>query len=431
MSRSDSIIKHIDWVTVGLFFALAVFGWMNIFGASYSFDQTSVLSFDYRSGKQFVWICTALLLGAFILLLDARLFSTAAYVLYGVMILVLLATPFLAHDIKGSLSWIALGPVRLQPAEFAKAITALALAKYMSSYEYQLRTWRDLIVPGLLLAVPMGIIMVLQKETGSALVLTSFVLMFYRQGMSGLVLLLGIAAVVLFIIVIKWGVLPADIIIALCVIAALVQIYFFTDRRRKRLSATKATLITLLIAVLAAGYCHTCSFAFKHILQDHQRTRIEVLLHLRDDPQGAGYNVTQSLIAIGSGGLTGKGFLNGTQTKMNFVPEQATDFIFCTVGEEWGFLGSAGLLIFYAIAILRLIFLAERQRERFAQIYAYCVVGIFIFHLAVNVGMVLGLMPVIGIPLPFISYGGSSMWGFTILLSILLRLDAARGSAIA
>lgn len=428
MSRSDSLIRQIDWLTVALFFFLAVFGWMNVFGASYTFDQTSVFSFDYRSGKQLVWMGTALLLGGFILLLDARIFNMAAYVLYAVMIVVLLVTPFIAHDIKGSLSWIALGPVRLQPAEFAKGVTALALAKYMSSYEYRLRSWRDMIVPALLIVVPMAIIMVMQKETGSALVLTSFVLMFYRQGMSGLVLLLGIAAVLLFIIVIKWGVLPADILIGVGLIIAIVRIYFFTDRRRKRMSSLNATLIALLIAGLAAAYCHTCSFAFEHVLQDHQRKRIEVLLHLREDPQGAGYNVTQSLIAIGSGGLTGKGFLNGTQTKMNFVPEQATDFIFCTVGEEWGFLGSAGLLILYAAAILRLIFLAERQRERFAQIYAYCVVGIFIFHLAVNVGMVLGLMPVIGIPLPFISYGGSSMWGFTILLAILLRLDAARGN---
>lgn len=463
-----------------MFLGLAIFGWMNIYGASYSFDQTSVFDFDYRSGKQLVWIATALLMGGFILLLDSKVFDMSAYVLYALMLLLLVATPFLARDIKGSQSWITIGPVSLQPAEFAKCITALALAKLMSRYDFRIRTWRDLIWPGVLLAIPMLIIMVMQKETGSALVFVSFVLMLYREGMSGSILLIGVAAVALFIIVIKLGSYPLPIglgdwgmLVAILVILGIILFYLWAkDGSRKQalivgagiLGAYMAAVVAniwipvnfnwvsygvyaivvlavsitsfinrhyrmFLVILFALGsflFCHACDYVFAKVLQPHQRIRIEVLLGLKDDPQGAGYNVTQSLIAIGSGGFAGKGFLNGTQTKMNFVPEQATDFIFCTVGEEWGFLGSAALLLVYMFFILRLVFIAERQKDMFAQIYAYCVVGIFIFHLTINVGMVLGLLPVIGIPLPFISYGGSSMWGFTILLFILLRLDAAR-----
>ncbi len=413
--------------------ALIIFGWLNVYEASYTFDQTSILDFSYRSGKQFVWILSALVLGGVILLLDSRIFDFIAYFLYAALIVILLLTPFVAHDIKGSLSWISLGPVSLQPAEFAKCVTALALAKMMGSHDYRLRTWRDMVKPLLLMGAPMLIIMVMQKETGSAIILAAFLLMFYREGMTGYVLLTGVAAVVLFVTVIKFGTLVADIAIGAVLLAALVPrvVAFVRDKRQKRSRFARnrhphVQIITFVIlAAVAIGYSHACSFAFDH-LPDHQRSRVEVLLGLKDDPQGAGYNVKQSLIAIGSGGLTGKGFLKGTQTKMHFVPEQATDFIFCTVGEEWGWLGSSGLLIVYLAFILRLIYLAERQRQRFALIYGYCVVSIFIAHLTINIGMVLGLLPVIGIPLPFISYGGSSIWGFTILLSIFLNLDAAR-----
>ena len=423
MPRSGSHIRNVDWLTIGLFLALAIFGWLNVYEASYTFDQTSIFDFSYRSGKQIVWLATALLMGGIIMLLDSRIFDVGAYVLYAIILLILIATPFLARDIKGSMSWISLGPVSLQPAEFAKCITALALAKYMSRYEYRLRTWRDMVVPLIILGLPMLIIMVWQKETGSALVLASFVLMFYRQGMSGLVLVIGVAAVALFITVIKFGLLPALIIIVVFTLLYLGRALYFKFKPFSRVKPK--ILLPVLLSIAAVGFSLACNTVFEH-LPDHQRSRIEVLLGMKDDPQGAGYNVKQSLIAIGSGGLTGKGFLKGTQTKMHFVPEQATDFIFCTVGEEWGFIGSSLLLIVYLAFILRLITLAERQREHFAQIYAYCVVSIFIFHLTVNIGMVLGLFPVIGIPLPFISYGGSSIWGFTLLLFILLRLDASR-----
>ncbi|MBQ9339065.1 MAG: rod shape-determining protein RodA [Paludibacteraceae bacterium] len=425
MPSRNNIFRQVDWFTIGLFLALVIFGWMNVLGASYNFDQTSAFDFAYRSGKQLVWIGTSLLLGMVILMLDWRVIDLSAYILYGIMLVLLLVTPLLAHDVKGSLSWIQFGPVSLQPAEFAKYTTALALAKYMGSYDFRMRSWRDLLVPFALMVVPMGIIMVLQKETGSALVFTAFLLMFYRQGMSGYVLLAGVAAVGLFILALKAGTIAALVTVA---VVALVVIgwYLWQGWRDNRKWHPQKIFIVLGIAVLSAGYCAVCGYAFEHVLQPHQRVRIEVLLGMTDDPQGAGYNVAQSKIAIGSGGLIGKGFKQGTHTKMNFVPEQATDFIFCTVGEEWGFVGSSLLLIAYLALILRLIVIAERQKDMFSLIYGYCVAGIFLFHLTVNVGMVLGLMPVIGIPLPFLSYGGSSLWGFSILLFTLLRLDASR-----
>ena len=376
MNRRNSIWAGIDWTTVFLFLVIALFGWVNIYGAGYNFEQSSILSFSNRAGKQFVWLLTALGLGFVILLIDEKTYDILGYWLYGFMLLVLLATPFLAHDIKGSMSWISLGPVSLQPAEFAKSFTAIAVAKYMGRYGWQLRTWRDLVVPAAMVCVPMFIIMVLQRETGSALVFASFLLVFYRQGMTGKILLYGALAVLAVVLVLRFVPIPDAL--------------------------------------------------WDAVLQPHQRVRIEVLLGLKDDPAGAGYNVAQSLIALGSGRFFGKGFLQGTQTKLRFVPEQDTDFIFCTVGEEWGFVGSVGLVLLYMFFILRIIRIAERQRDVFSQVYAYAVASIFLCHFTINIGMVLGLLPVIGIPLPFFSYGGSSLWGFTLLLFILLRLDAAR-----
>lgn len=478
MSRNDNILKTIDWLTIAMFVAIMLFGWMNIYGASYNFEQTSIFDFGNRAGKQFVWILTALLMGGIILLIDSKVYNILAYIIYGIWIVVLIVTPILASDIKGSLSWIKLGPVSLQPAEFAKCFTALALAKYMGQYEYRIRDYKDLVVPGLLIMIPMFIIMVLQKETGSALVFLSFLLMFYREGMTGYVLLLGAAAICFFVLAIKLNVatLPIGVgsaSITVCMLAILlIDVYFIATKTKKPVTtwifiamntisfgvallinqwtpvdlglvATITTGISslylliigikqklrsivflMVFNILTGAYCYSCNFMFNNILQPHQRTRIEVLLGLKDDLSGAGYNVNQSKIAIGSGGVTGKGFLQGTQTKLKFVPEQDTDFIFCTVGEEWGFIGSAGLLILYLSLIMRLIHLAEKQKRQFNRIYGYCVAGILIFHLVINIGMVLGLLPVIGIPLPLFSYGGSSLWGFSILLFIFLKLDA-------
>ena len=463
-----------------MFVLLAVFGWLNIYGASYTFDQTSIFDFSNRAGKQFTWMMGSLFIGMVLLLIDYKTYDVLAYLAYGAMLLLLLATPFLAHDIKGSMSWISLGPVSLQPAEFAKCIVALAVAKYMGRYEYKIRTWRDLIVPFALIGVPALIIMILQKETGSALVFAAFLLVFYRQGMSGYVLWMGVAAVALFIVSIRFGAVALPLgsgsvgILSCMLLLTAVEIYFICKEHWMRYQALiligsvvllygifliiniwipmpfdwismgivmaliiysivigiywrKLMLVLVaLFTLFCIGYTHACDFVFQKVLQPHQRIRIEVLLGMKEDPAGAGYNVNQARIAIGSGRFFGKGYLNGTQTKLQFVPEQDTDFIFCTVGEEWGFVGSIGVLLLYLSFILRLIFIAERQRNVSTRIYAYSVASIFLFHLTINVGMVLGLLPVIGIPLPFFSYGGSSLWGFTMLLFILLRLDAAR-----
>ena len=479
-SRNGNILQNVDWITIGLFLALTIFGWLNIYGASYTFDQTSIFDFANRAGKQFVWILGSLVLGGVLLLIDYKTYDMLAYIAYGAMLLLLLVTPFLAHDIKGSLSWISLGPVNLQPAEFAKCIVALAIAKYMGRYDYKIRNWRDLIVPFVLISVPALIIMVLQKETGSALVFAAFLLVFYRQGMSGYVLWIGVAAVALFIISIRWGGIPLPLgsgsvgMLTCMLLLSIVEIYFICTEHRMRWQALiligsiaviygicllvniwvtvpfdwvsmgivvalvlynifvslywrkYMLLIVAAFTLVCIGYTHACDFVFTHVLQPHQRIRIEVLLGMKEDPAGAGYNVNQARIAIGSGRFLGKGYLKGTQTKLQFVPEQDTDFIFCTVGEEWGFVGSVGVLLVYLFFILRLIEIAERQRSIFTQIYAYAVASIFLFHLMINVGMVLGVLPVIGIPLPFFSYGGSSLLGFTLLLFILLRLDAAR-----
>ena len=479
-SRNSNIFRNLDWVTIAIYIGLMVFGWLNIYGACYTFDQTSIFDFSNRAGKQFVWIIGALVLGGVLLLIDHNTYEVLAYILYAVMLLVLLITPLVASDIKGSLSWISMGPLRLQPAEFAKCITALALAKYMGRYGYEVRTWRDLIVPFALIAAPVFIIMVPQKETGSALVFAAFLLVLYRRGMSGYVLWCGVAAVALFTVSIRFGAVPLPFgtgnvgILACMLLICAINIFFLRKENRlvwepliligvaivvfgigmlvniwfpvnfDWLAVGVAGLLTVYTAVVALywrhhklllvalfsvcciGFTYACDYVFNHILQDHQRTRIEVLFGMKDDPTGAGYNVNQARIAIGSGGFIGKGYLNGTQTKLQFVPEQGTDFIFCTVGEEWGFVGSVAVLIVYLCFILRLISLAERQRSIFSQVYGYSVASIFLMHLTINVGMVLGLLPVIGIPLPFFSYGGSSLWGFTILLFIFLRLDAAR-----
>ena len=479
-SRSGNIWQHVDWLTIGMFLSLALFGWLNIYGASYTFDQTSIFDFSNRAGKQFVWILGSLVMGFVLLLIDYKTYDVLTYFAYGAMLLLLLATPFLARDIKGSMSWISLGPVSLQPAEFAKCIVALTIAKYMGRYEYKLRTWRDLIVPFALIGIPALIIMVLQKETGSALVFAAFLLVFYRQGMSGYVLWMVVAAVALFIISIRFGAIPLPLgtgsvgILTCMLILTAVEIYFICKEHYVRWQGLILTgsvvavysiclilniwiampfdwismgivvalviynifislywrkymlLIVAIFTLFCIGYTHACDFVFQKVLQPHQRIRIEVLLGMKEDPAGAGYNVNQARIAIGSGRFFGKGYLNGTQTKLQFVPEQDTDFIFCTVGEEWGFVGSIGVLLMYLAFILRLVFIAERQRNITTRIYSYAVASIFLFHLTINVGMVLGLLPVIGIPLPFFSYGGSSLWGFTLLLFILLRLDAAR-----
>lgn len=478
-SRNISIKYALDWTTVFIYLFLVVFGWLNIYGASYDFDQASIFDFSQRAGKQFVWILTAFVLAGVLLLLDSRMYSYFANLIYIVVMFLLIITIFVATDVKGSRSWLVFGPVSFQPAELAKTATALALAKFMSAYNYKLKGWKDLIPLAVIIFIPFALI-ILQKETGSALVFLAFLLVFYREGMSGLVLLLGIFAVALFVAAIGFSEIPIQtdsgtlgmvLAMAMVILVQFSYAFFFNKHRKEALlllagaigialiafilnfwlpvnydyvaiavvllscvywfvisqfRRMKQYLLIVWISLGATLFCFSADYLFYDVLEPHQQIRIKVLLNMEEDLRGAGYNVNQSKIAIGSGGMFGKGYLNGTQTKLKYVPEQDTDFIFCTVGEEWGFVGSSVFLIIYLWLLLRIAGIAERQTEVFNRVYAYSVASIFFFHLTINVGMVLGLMPVIGIPLPFLSYGGSSLWSFTVMLFILLRLDAAR-----
>ena len=570
--KPKSVFQSIDWITILIYAALLAFGWMSICGACYEYGQPrdllSLASFGTRTGMQLVWIGSSIILGAIILLLDDRIFDTFAYFIYGAFILLLFITPFLAHDIKGSLSWIKIGPFSFQSAEFAKFATALALAKFMSPYGFRLQgSWKNMSIALGLMMLPM-VLIVMQKETGSALVYFSLFLMLYREGMSGFILFAGISAAAYVVIGLRFDqtlILSSstslgEVLVMLMIVvfvAALIIIYCRpsslvgesgVDPRntrqpfRRALTSTLVMALPLMLTTLTIAYVlfpalaayhelpsamqpeaaaealesaaeaataltsdaaaeaaeateeaaaawipftishdsflaplvdHLRPFSISPILvaitlllalrllwigfanqvyryayialfalasmtiffsanllvdhlAPHQQKRIQVLLGLQDDPNGVGYNVIQAKIAIGSGGLEGKGFLNGTQTKLKYVPEQETDFIFCTVGEEQGFIGSTAVLVLFLLLMWRLIHLAERQPFAFGRVYGYCVFSIIFFHVLINIGMVLGLMPVIGIPLPFFSYGGSSLWGFTLLLFIFLRIDAGR-----
>ena len=476
-----NVWKNIDWWTVGLYLILIICGWFSICGASYNYGEPDFFDLASRSGKQLMWMGCSLGLGFVLLMLEDRIYDTYAYLIYGIMILLLFGTIFNPHEIKGSRSWIVLGPVSLQPAEFAKFATTLALSKYIGEYTFSMRHTRNLLTVLGIILLPMALI-ILQKETGSALVYLSFFLMLYREGMTGAVLFSGICAVVFFIVGLRFGtemmpdgmtswgefsvltliillaglqarlyrnksphayiyilgigggtvlagslfscyVIPFNVCHLLLWLCGTLCIYLLILFLRERI---RNYLYTILFTVASLAFFFSTDYVFNNVLEPHQKVRIEVLLGMKDDPAGAGYNVNQSKIAIGSGGLFGKGFLNGTQTKLKYVPEQDTDFIFCTIGEEQGFIGSAFVILLFTGLILRLMALSERQETRFGRVYGYCVTGIFFFHLFINVGMVLGLTPVIGIPLPFFSYGGSSIWGFTILLFVFLRIDAAR-----
>ena len=476
---SKGIFLSIDWVTIMLYVILIMWGWFSVCGACYDFNNPDLFAWETNSGKQIVWGGTSLVLATVLMLIEKRFYDTAAYVIYGSMILLLAITIVIAPDTKGSRSWLPMGPVKIQPAEFAKFAVALALGKLMDKYGFNIKNLKDIGTAIGLIILPM-LLIIGQKETGSALVYLAFFLMLYREGMTGSLLFTGFACVVYFVVGMKFSDdyitnMPVSIgeftvlLLAMIFTIGLVWVYCHNTYAVKIMAYTcfGSTILAMLFsiyvipfdvcyvmlgacilmilyiiglsvytriykyALIAAFAIVSCSLfylsstIFDH-LADHQRTRIEVLLGKKDDPRGAGYNVNQAKIAIGSGGLTGKGFLNGTQTKLRYVPEQHTDFIFCTVGEEEGFIGAAGVLIVYLLFIWRLIIVSERQTDTMGRVYGYCVLSIFLFHLFINVGMVLGLTPVIGIPLPFFSYGGSSLWGFTLLLFILLRMDAER-----
>lgn len=468
MNRQSELLKNIDWLSIFMYTVLVFMGWLNIYAAVYNDNHSSIFDITQKYGKQIIWIGASFVLGFIIMLTDSKFFTAFSFIIYGLMIGLLAAVLVFGREVNGARSWFEIGSFRLQPAEFAKFATCLAVANVMSRHGFKMMRLSSLLTVGILLALP-ALLIIKQNDTGSALVYSSFILVMYREGLHGSILLLCFMTVALFIftllyppmtvllliiggtliaflyyrqnkhefyriiiflvgcflflLFLKWlldlPVTDHKLLLASYLLSNLIGIYFIYKRKMKHI------MLVVLASWLCIGATIGVDYAFDK-LQPHQKDRINNLLGIETDLTGAGYNVNQSKIAIGSGGFSGKGFLQGTQTKFNFVPEQSTDFIFCTVGEEWGFLGSTVVIGLLMAFILRIIYLAERQRSDFSRIYGYGVASILFFHMAINIGMTIGVAPVIGIPLPFFSYGGSSLWAFTILIFIFLRLDANR-----
>lgn len=470
---------RIDWFAAGLYLVFLFLGWLSVYAASYDLENAkSIFDLSGRAGMQLIWIGTSLVLAFALMKSDTGFFETYAFVFYAFGIVLLILTLAIAPEIKGSRSWLVLGPVRLQPAEFMKFVIALALARVFNTYGFRLLERKNLLLVLAIILLPTALV-IAQSETGTALVYLSLFLVLFREGMPGAVLLIGVALVLYFVLGIKFSDIPMGslsrgefISILLIILFSAGMVWSYMKRKEVLSFMLGIPFIVFLIALIVGffeieidyglvalialcgvflyilylalrfrkrtyllilifmagsfAFLESAEYMFNDVLKPHQQMRIKVTLGMERDLQGAGYHVEQSKIAIGSGGLWGKGFLNGTQTKLKYVPEQDTDFIFCTIGEEMGFIGSSIILLLYLIFILRLIYLAERQTSVFGRVYGYCVASIFIFHVMVNIGMVVGILPVIGIPLPFFSYGGSSLWGFTILLFIFLRLDKNR-----
>ncbi|NSW44679.1 MAG: rod shape-determining protein RodA [Bacteroidales bacterium] len=469
MQRETNILKNIDWWTVGIFLIIVLLGWFNIFAAVYNEEHNSILDFSQQYGKQLIWILSSLFIALIILLTDSSIYSIFSTPLYIFLLLITFSVTFFGKEINGQKAWFEIGWIRIQPSEFLKFALNLALAKFLSSYNFKIHNLKNLTVILTMILFPM-VIVLMQHDTGTALVFTSFIFVLYREGLTPYVLFLGVVSIILFIMsllidqvtiiytllvttliiftflngqlryiisgigifigvfIILWGInylfkLNIEYKLLLISIVVITTIIFMVIGKLKKI---KYAFIIGIFLIGSIAFTFTVEYIFNKVLEPHQQARINELLGKSNDLKGVGYNVNQSKIAIGSGGLWGKGFLQGTQTKYNFVPEQSTDFIFCTVGEEHGFIGSFLLLLLYTTFLLRLIQLAERQRLAFSRIYGYGVISILFFHLAINIGMTIGLVPVIGIPLPFFSYGGSSLWSFTILLFIFIKLDADR-----
>ena len=419
MTDRNSIIGKVDWPILLMYFALVMIGWLSIYSASMSEGHHAIYEMSQFSGKQMMWIGIALIAGFIILILDAKLFEAFAFWVYAVVVFLLVVVLVYGKATNGATSWIDFGGgIKLQPSEFAKLGVALAVASLLGKQDADLHQRKTRLMIYAIILLPAALVL-LQHDAGSALVFASFIFVLYREGMpgAGAVMLLAIGALMVFILTLVWSV-KVMCIVLVCLFA-LTLLYYLLNKKKGlwRMVAVYAFLFALVFSV---------NYAFYHVLKDHQRTRFEILLKLKDDPQGDGYNLHQSKIAIGSGGLWGKGFLNGTQTKYDFVPEQHTDFIFCTIGEEGGFKGSFVVIFLYIGLLIRIVKVAERQRLAFSRVYGYSIAGILFVHVAVNIGMTIGLVPVVGIPLPFLSYGGSSLLAFTIMLAIFLKQDANR-----
>lgn len=414
--RNDQLLNKLDWQVILIYLILVFSGWLSIYAADYDPDlNQGILSFSMSSGKQLIWIGSSFFLVLLIMLLDFRFYESFAYFIYGLLIVLLIAVLFFGQEVAGSRSWFELGSFKFQPAEFTKFAAALALAKYLSRPTRKSSSLKVQSIGFLFFAVPAGLIL-LQGDLGSAMVFGSLVLVLFREGMHPMILIVGLAVVGLFLLTLL---LSQTILLIGVVVLTLLALGLVAKSPPK-------IAVVILAGVLAVGFIRSVDFILTDVLKPHQQKRVMSLINPNADPLGVGWNVTQSKIAIGSGGFSGKGYLEGTQTKFDFVPEQTTDFIFCTIGEEQGWVGSFLLIAAFAALFVRLIYLAERQKSSFARIYGYGVVSILFFHFAVNIAMTIGLFPVIGIPLPFISYGGSSLWGFTILLFSFLKLDAHR-----
>jgi rod shape determining protein RodA len=469
VEKKNNVWENVDWITIGIYLAMMLIGWVNIYAAVFNEEHKSIFDMTQQYGKQLMWIGAAIFIAVLMINTDSKFFVSFAFPIYVIIVVVLMLVPFIGTTINGAKSWIQIGGFLLQPSEFMKMATSLALARYLSSYNFKIHSYKSLITLSGIILVPVGLIF-LQNDTGSALVFGVFLLVLYREGLNGIVLFFSflIALVFIFTMVLD----PFVTVLILTVAAFLINYlmkqklqrtmigagvflgifgvpflinYFFQGSINPLVFILAAAIITSAIffiwamvlrkrslMILIGIYLGSVLFAvsvdyvFHNIMEQHQRDRINELLGIQSDLHGAGYHVNQSKIAIGSGGLIGKGFLQGTQTKFDFVPEQSTDFIFCTIGEEWGFLGTTAVIGLFLGLLMRIIFLAERNRSKFSRVYGYCVATILFFHFAVNIGMTIGLAPVIGIPLPFFSYGGSSLWSFTLLLFVFIRLDASR-----
>ncbi len=436
MRAQKNIWSDVDWVAVALYLLLVTIGWVNIYAASYTPEHSSIFDTSQEYGKQFIWICTAVVLGMTIMLIEGDFFRKTSFLLYGVVVLLLVAVLIFGKEVNGAKAWFGFGSFGIQPSEFSKFAISLAIAAFLGKTNRKFQTIQTKFIVAGLIALP-AMLILLQPDTGTVLVYSAFVLVLYREGLSGNILLFATIAAALSVLALLFKettiLIPftaeeitgqyvlMGLIIIIGLLAVMIVRKFVLPRFRKKAYWFLAT--ACLGSILLIG---SLDYVVDNVLEPHQSTRIKILLGLTEDPLGAGYNVNQSKTAIGSGGFSGKGFLNGTLTKYKYVPMQSTDFIFCTIGEEWGFLGTSAVVIIFVVLILRLIFLAERQRSKFTRIYGYCAASILFIHLLINIGMAIGLAPVVGIPLPLISYGGSSLWGFTILLFIFLKLDSER-----
>lgn len=419
MRRNE--ISNLDWVTILIYLMMVAMGWFNIYAVVY--DEAagrSIWDLSLNSGRQLIFIGASFIIIMVIVIMDLRFYEAFAYVGYGFIVILLVLVPVIGKEVGGNKAWLGIGPFGVQPSEFAKFITALAVAKYIATVGFKMDNFRNQAVLFFIIGLPMALIL-LQKDTGTALVFTSFILVFYREGMSPFLIILGVGAAVIFILTL----LVPNQIYLYAGVAVIALVIILLGKKK----AWRIAWVTLG-ACLISGVIASVDYVISDVLKPHQQNRIKALINPDADPLGYGWNVTQSKIAIGSGGFWGKGFLEGTQTKFDFVPEQSTDFIFCTIGEEHGWVGTFLVVSLFVALLLRIVHLAERQKNRFTRAYAYGVLVIFFFHFTINIGMTIGLFPVIGIPLPFFSYGGSSLWGFTVLLFVLLKLDSHRGEVL-